>query len=246
MKILITGAAGYLGQGLVLPFEGQCDLRLMDTVDFETSHEKVIGSVADLDAVQRASEGVNGLVIAHMASRQAGSYETTAVPYEVNVKGTANLLFAAAEHGIKRVALISSIGVVQYYQQRGEFLSRDLPLRGEGIYSQTKICQEIIAQQYHWEFGIGVAAIRPAYITDMHTARDKYGRQAEEANWQFVDRRDIGEIARLALLLPDLGYEIFWALSTPMAAQHADMEHTYRRLNWKPRYDFSTLKQDLR
>lgn len=244
MKILITGAAGYLGQGLVLPFEGKCDLRLMDVVDFETSHEKVLGSVADLEAVQRATEGVDALVIAHMASRQAGAYENTALPYETNVKGTANLFFAAVGHGIKRVALISSIGVVQYYQQRGDFLTRDLPLRGEGIYSQTKICQEIIAQQYHWEFGIGVAAIRPAYITDMDTARDKYGRQAEEANWQFADRRDIGEIARLALLLPDLGYEIFWALSTPMAAKHVDMEYTCRRLDWQPRYDFANLKQD--
>lgn len=246
MKILITGAGGYLGQGLVLPFEGTCELRLMDVVDFQTPHEKVLGNVADLDAVQRATEGVDALVIAHMASRQAGAYETTALPYEANVKGTANLFFAAVGHGIKKVALISSIGVVHYYQQRGDFLTRDLPLRGEGIYSQTKICQEIIAQQYHWEFGTGVAAIRPAYITDMDTARDKYGRQAEEANWQFADRRDIGEIARRALLLPDLGFEVFWALSTPMAAKHVDMEHTYRRLDWKPRYDFSNLRQDPR
>jgi uronate dehydrogenase len=246
MKVLVTGAAGYLGQGLVVPFSGACDLRLMDVVDFPTPHEKVVGSVADLDAVLRAAEGVDGLVIAHMASRQAGSYETPVAPYDANVKGTANLFHAAVHHGIKRVALISSIGVVLYYQQRGDFLTAELPLRGDGIYSHTKICQEIIARQYHWEFGIGVAAIRPAYITDMDTCRDKYGKVTTECNWQFVDRRDIGEIARRALLLPDLGYEVFWALSTPMAANHADMEYTYRRLDWRPRYDFANLAQDTR
>jgi nucleoside-diphosphate-sugar epimerase len=67
MKVLVTGAGGYLGQGLVLPFEGHVDLRLMDVVDFTTSHEKIVSSVADLDAVQRAVEGVYGIVIAHMA-----------------------------------------------------------------------------------------------------------------------------------------------------------------------------------
>jgi uronate dehydrogenase len=244
MKVLVTGAGGFLGRGLVVPFEGKCDLRLMDVVDWQTPHEKLIGSVADLDTVLKAVEGVDALVLAHMASRQTGSYDTPVAPYDANVKGTANLFFAAAKFGIKRVSLISSSGVVGWYQQTGKFLARDLPPRGPGIYSHTKICQEAIAQQYHHEFGIGVAAIRPAYITDMDSAKDKYGKQAHECNWQFVDRRDIGEIARLAILLPDLGFEVFYALSTPMAVKHADMEYTYKRLNWKPKYDFSNLKQD--
>jgi len=133
---------------------------------------------------------------------------------------------------------------VSWYQKTGKFLARDLPLRGEGIYSHTKACQEVIAQMHHLEYGIGVAALRPAYITDMDSAKDKYGKQARECNWQFVDRRDIGEVARLALLLPDLAFEVFYVLSTPMAGKHADMEYTYKRLNWKPKYDFSNLKQD--
>ena len=47
MKILVTGAGGFLGRGLIVPLEGKHDLRLMDVADEDTPHEKVMGSVAD-------------------------------------------------------------------------------------------------------------------------------------------------------------------------------------------------------
>jgi nucleoside-diphosphate-sugar epimerase len=246
VKVLVTGAAGFLGRGLVIPFQGKSDLRLMDVADWDTPHEKVVGSVADLDTVLRAAEGVDALVIAHMAPQGKVSYGTPTLPYDVNVKGTANLFFAAAQLGIKRVALVSSGGAVGNVYFAGGYLSRDLPFGAKGMYSHTKVLQETIARMYHQEFGIGVAILRPGYITDMDLRQDKYGRVLEECNWQFADRRDIGEIARRALLLPDLGCEIFWTLSTPMGAKHADMEYVYKRLDWKPQYDFSNLKQDPR
>jgi nucleoside-diphosphate-sugar epimerase len=214
--------------------------------DWETPHEKVIGSVSDLDTVLKAAEGVDAIVIAHMAPQGKASYSTPTLPYDVNVKGTANLFFAAGKYGIRRAALVSSGGAVDPYYVGGGFLSRDLPFKAKGLYRQTKVLQEMIAQLHHYEFGIGVAILRPGYIADMDTCLDKYGRKLETANWQFLDRRDIGEIALLALGLPDLGFEIFWTLSTPMGAKHADMEYVYKRLDWKPRYDFSNLKQDTR
>ena len=53
MKVLVTGAGGFLGRGLVAPFVGRHDLRLMDVVDWQTPHEKVIGDVADLETCRR-------------------------------------------------------------------------------------------------------------------------------------------------------------------------------------------------
>jgi len=109
MKVLVTGAGGYLGRGLIVPFEEHgYELRLMDVTPIESRHETVLGSVADLDTVRRALDGCQAMVIAHMASRQAAAYETPTMAFDVNVKGTANLYFAAVEQGIRRAVLVST------------------------------------------------------------------------------------------------------------------------------------------
>ena len=99
MRTLITGAAGFLGQGLVGAFEqGEtCVLRLMDVRPFASRHEVVVGSVADLACVRAAMRGVDAMVLAHMAPRSPDAYAEPPVCFDINVKGTANLFFAAQE-----------------------------------------------------------------------------------------------------------------------------------------------------
>jgi nucleoside-diphosphate-sugar epimerase len=245
LKILVTGAGGFLGRGLIVPFEGKHDLRLMDVVDWPTTHEKVIGSVADLDTCRKALQGCDAMVIAHMASRQAGSYETPELPMDVNVKGTVNLFFAAVELGIKKAVLVSSNAVVGPYEHK-EFLERDrLPLRGNGMYGLSKVCQEIIAEQFHREHGISVAALRVGYILsadDPNNVHDKYGKRVTERNAPCIDRRDIGLAAMLALQADGIGYEPFYVLGAAEAWDFYDVQYTVDRLGWRPQYDFSWLR----
>ena len=241
MKVLVTGAGGCLGRGLVVPFaEHGYDLRLMDVVPFESPHETLVGSVADLETVRKALDGCEAIVIAHMASRQAGSYDTPEVPFDANVKGTANLFFAAVEQGIQRVVLISSTGVQHAYDKKG-FLDRHMPMGGKGIYCLTKVCQEIIAEQYHREHGIKGAALRIGCVIDGDTVSDKYGRKFKDRGMSLTDRRDIGEVARLSLECPDIEWEIFYVLGTPEARRFFDVDYTCQRLGWQPKYDFTWL-----
>ena len=241
MKVLVTGAGGFLGRGLVVPFVGRHALRLMDVAPFDSeAGEVIVGDVADLDTVREAVRGTDAIVIAHMASRQARAYETPTVPFDANVKGTANLFFAAAEQGIRRVVLVSSTGVVQDRKAEG-FLSRDLPYSAGGLYRVTKICQEIIADQSHREHGIAVAVLRVGYIVDADLAQDKYGKPVTERNWQLSDRRDIGGVALAALECDDLGWEVFYVMSTDESMTHADTAYTRERLGWRPEHRFKHL-----
>ena len=244
MKVLITGAGGFLCKGLIIPFEENgVDLRLMDVCDFESPHEKFIGDVSKLADVEKAVAGVDAIVIGHMASRQAGAYDEVELPFDVNVKGTALLFAAAIKAGIKRIALISSNAAISVAEKKAGFASRDLPWGGTGMYGMTKVCQEVIAEQYARENGLTVSSIRTAYIHDMDTMSDKYGRVAKEINAQYADRRDIGEVTRLALNLEGPRYEIFYALSTPEADERYDMAYVKETLNWAPKYTYEGVKR---
>ena len=244
MKILITGAGGFLGRGMLGPLEAGNTLRLMDVATFESQHEVVVGDVSDLEVCRRAMAGQDALIIAHMAPSRPEVYASPTLPFDINVKGTTNLFAAAVEQGVRKVVLISSIMVVGRAYNAGEFLRLDLPLQPVQLYGLTKVCQEIIAEYYHRMHGVAVAMLRPAHVSDADTLLDKYNRQKMTVNWQNIDRRDIGAAAACALRLSDLGCEAFYLMGHRDSAQHADVTHTRQRLGWIPAHDFSQYPDD--
>jgi uronate dehydrogenase len=246
MKILITGAAGFLGRGIRGPFEAAGHaLRLMDVVPIHSSpHETVVGDVSDYAQVEAATGGVDGVVIAHMAPRgeKDVNYKTPAMPFDINVKGTANLFHAAAACGVRRVVVISSTAaIIENPPTPTKVYDRAAPLRSKGYYGLTKALQEVIAEQFARTHEMAVACLRVGYVLDGDANVDKYGNPVREINFMDTDRRDIGEVARLCLELPDLTYDVFHVMSTAEALTRADLQYTCDRLNWKPKHDFSWL-----
>lgn len=245
MRILITGAGGFLGRGMITPLvEAGHSLRLMDVVPFASPHEVVIGDVADYAQVEAAMRGVDALIIAHMAPRGENgiNYQKPAMAFAINVGGTANLFHAAVACRVRRVVVISSTGAVQ---EAGDLRTepKTLPLRTKGYYGLSKAIQEVIAEQFARTEGLKVACLRVGYILDGEANVDKYGKQIRERNYADTDRRDIGEVARLCLECDDLGYEVLNVMSTQESLERAAVRYTCQRLGWRPRYDFAWLRE---
>ncbi len=243
-RVAITGAAGFLGRSLVQVLGEHFPLRLLDVVPIPGTWDSRVGDVSQLEDALSLCEGCSDLVIGHMAPNRPEIYGTPTLPFDVNVKGTANLFHAACTHGIKRVVLISSISVVQGHQNAGEFLTRDLSPDPRAMYPLTKVLQEQTAHYYHQAHGLEVAVLRPAYICDEDTVSDKYGRHLLTVNWQFIDPRDIAEATRLALIAPQLTYEIFYLLGHPDADAHAEMGRLREFLGWKAKHTFEKYPRD--
>ena len=247
MNILVTGAGGFLGRGLVLPLaEAGHRLRLLDVAPFESAHEVVCGSVEDQALMESALQGMDGLIIGHMAPRGDGNinYQTPDLPLAVNVAGTAVCFHAAKAAGVRKVVVISSTAAVQ---KHNDLSARPASLshRAEGYYGLSKVLQEVIAEQFARTEGMQVACLRVGYILDGEANRDKYGRHVGEINYADTDRRDIGSCALACLECPDLTYEVFNVMSTQESMDKACVRYTCERLGWKPRHDFSWLRQPV-
>lgn len=241
--ILITGSNGFLGRYLVEGLRSEFNVVGLDVEGDGTSHS-VRGSVSDPEIIERALEGVDGVVIAHMAPNHSGMYDTPEQPFDINVTGTASLLHAAARRGIKRHVLISSVSVVDGARRAGDFLSRDLPPSPVKLYGLTKTLQETTAKYYHRQYELEIAVLRPAYIIRGDTLEDKYEVRRPTVNWQAIDPRDIADAVRAALQLETLGYEIFHLMAGPGAEEKADIAYAADRLGWHPRYRFEEFPQD--
>jgi nucleoside-diphosphate-sugar epimerase len=240
MRILITGAGGYLGKGLVPPLaQRNHSLRLMDVVRLDTPHDQFTGSVADLAACREATKDIDAIVIAHMA-KNPDAYVDPTLPFDINVKGTANLLFAAAERKIRKIVLISSAGVTAAHDTADH--SHILPPKTKGMYQLTKALQEVMAEQFA-RGGMSVAVLRIGYLVDGDTGQDKYGRTIDKQHPLLTDPRDVGEAASLALDRGDISYEVFPVVGVASAITQYDTAHTRKRLGWTPKYDFAWLEE---
>ena len=247
-RVLITGASGFLGQTLVQRFHASgFRVRAFDPtppagpVPPDEFHP---GSVASPEAVAAACDGVDAIVLAHIAPSRPGVYDTPVGPFDINVKGTALLCAEAARRGIRRVVLISSITVVEGHKASGRRILRAMPARPTGLYGLTKHLQEQVLEFHSRAGHFSAVSLRPAYVTDADTLTDKYQRHRPSVNWQFIDRRDVAGAA-VAALAPDCDAQgPYFIHGHPAGAAHLEVEPTTRDLRWVPAFDFSNWPDD--
>lgn len=116
MKVLITGATGFVGGVLVreLIKDGEHEVRVLVRKDSNISNiqkldglEITFGDLRDKESLKKALKGCRGLY--HAAAHNALWARDTRIFYDVNVRGTQNILDAALEEGIEKVVYTSSI-----------------------------------------------------------------------------------------------------------------------------------------
>jgi len=177
-RILITGAAGFIGSTLTdrLLAEGRSVVGLDSFDPFYPEAQKrenlrdALRSpafrLAELDirdtaALERLFSEARFDGIVHLAAL-AGvrpSLERPAVYADVNVHGTASVLEVAVRHGCPRVVFASSSSV--YGERReGPFRETDPVERPVSPYAATKRAGELVAHTFHHAHGLSILCAR--------------------------------------------------------------------------------------
>lgn len=161
MTVAISGGAGFLGLYLArrLLADGETvrtlDVVPLDDAVLEPSVEELRGDVRDPAAVRRLVAGAEIVVHAAAALPIRASRESILA---VNVDGTANVLAAALETGVRRVVFVSSTAVYGV-PARHPIVEVD-PLVGVGWYGESKIRAEEVCRGFVAR-GLEVVIVRP-------------------------------------------------------------------------------------
>jgi len=174
VKVLVTGADGFIGSHLV---EGLVragyDLRAfvyynsfnswgwLDhcAADVKGKFDVFAGDVRDPHGVRAAMQGCDRVL--HLAALIAipYSYHSPDTYVDTNVKGTLNVLQAARELGVQRVIHTSTSEV--YGTARTVPITEQHPLQAQSPYSATKMAADHLAYSFYAAFGLPVTIVRP-------------------------------------------------------------------------------------
>ncbi len=160
-RILVTGGSGFIGRHVVseLTRDG-ADVRVIDLQPHpDPSVEVVIGDIADPAALLEAFDGGFQSVV-HLAAVTSvlRSVEQPKQTFRTNVEGTALLLEAAREAGVRSLAFTSTNAVTG--PMDAPAITEAATLKPLTPYGATKAAGEMLMSAYTASYGVRCACLR--------------------------------------------------------------------------------------
>lgn len=242
MKVVVFGAAGWVGRAILAHFSEPYEVRAFDygpaawqtyaDVDEPWHGDIMHGDIADIDTVDRALEGVDYII--HTAVYNRGYSPNDDQPFLVNLKGLWNVLESARKHGIKRVVHLGSCMVKH---PDGIFFSAAVRRPDGGLYATTKRLQEEMCRQYYEAHGLSIIVLRPCSIVDSRLgigkSRNKLHTPGSLRHSGWVCRHDLATACRLALETKAVDFDILHTAAEPGAVEDCNVERTREVLGFE-------------
>lgn len=171
-KILITGAAGFIGSHLTellvkngfnvrafTHYNSKNNWGWLEYSEVKDEVEVVTGDIRDFDSVYSVMEGIE--TVFHLAALIGipYSYVSPKAYIETNITGTYNVLQAAkmlSTHQVLVTSTSETYGTAQYVP-----IDEKHPIVGQSPYSASKIAADQLAISYYRSFNLPVKIVRP-------------------------------------------------------------------------------------
>lgn len=149
------------------------------------------GDIMQTDILQSAFKGADAVF--HLAALwllQCHEYPRTA--FDVNVRGTFNVMEACVATGIKRLVYSSSASV--YGDAVTEPMEEDHPFNNKNFYGATKIAGEAMLRAFHHRYGLNFVGLR---YMNVYGPRQDYHGAYIAVIMKMLDAIDRGESATI-------------------------------------------------
>ncbi|MEU5099283.1 dTDP-glucose 4,6-dehydratase [Streptomyces sp. NPDC020996] len=175
MRILVTGAAGFIGSNFVRnllrnAYPGWEDARVtaLDKLTYAGNRDNlpaahprlefVRGDICDLGLLRELLPGHDAVVHFAAESHVDRSLEGAGPFFRTNVLGTQTLLDAVLDSGVERVVHVSTDEVYGSIEQ-GSW-TEDWPLLPNTPYAASKACSDLVARTYWRTHGVNLSITR--------------------------------------------------------------------------------------
>lgn len=201
-KIVVVGGAGLIGSHTIdhLVKEDVKEIIVYDNFlrgsrenlstalkDPRVKIYDVGGDITQTDILQSAFEGADGVF--HLAALwllQCHEYPRSA--FDVNVRGTFNVMEACVQKGVKRLVYSSSASV--YGDAVQEPMTEDHPFNNKNFYGATKIAGEAFLRSFHHRYGLNYVGLR---YMNVYGPRQDYHGAYIAVIMKMLDAIDKGE-----------------------------------------------------
>lgn len=152
-RVLLTGGGGFLGSHVAAALAARGDVELIVAADLKEGATSpgvlpVVLDVTDPAAIGPLLRAHRIDTVVHLAAIVNPGRDAH-LEYRVDVTGSANVLAACVESGVRRIVVSSSGAAYGYHPDNPEWIEEDQPLRGNDAfpYSRHKrLVEEMLAE----------------------------------------------------------------------------------------------------
>lgn len=178
-RVLVSGGAGFIGATLLRKLDSSHDVRVLDSLirgqrellPDDRDVELIVGDIRDPDDVAAAMRDVD--LVIHLAAfgSVVDSVDDPVENFEINVRGTFEMLRGAANAGVERFVFASTGGAIMGDQAPPiDESSLPWPI---SPYGASKLCGEAYLHAFAGSFGIRPVALRFANVYGPYSSHKK-------------------------------------------------------------------------